>query len=164
VSRRLLLTAHISTSVGILGADLVLLTLGVHGRLGADPVTVYPAMRILASYVIAPLAGLAVGTGLLLALRSPGLLGQTWVLAKLSISTALTILVLLAAIPGLTAAENAALSPAPAVTERMQLTYALMPAFTLSLLLLNVALAVYKPRRRTRARSTDRRRQNAAPH
>jgi len=102
-------------------------------------------------------------SGLLLALRSPGLLGQTWVLAKLSISTALTILVLLAAIPGLAAAEDAALR-APVVPERMQLTYALMPAFTLSLLLLNVALAVYKPRRRTRARSTDRRRQNAAPN
>lgn len=112
---------------------------------GVEPVTVYPAMRILAAYVLAPMAVVALGTGLLLAARpSPGMLRQFWVLAKLSITTALTALVLLVVIPGLAAAENAARESA--VTERVQLIYTIAPAATLSLLLVNVALAVYKPR------------------
>jgi quinol monooxygenase YgiN len=52
----LLLLVHILATVGVFGADLVLVTLGFCAVFGADPSTIYPAAQLVASTVVAPLA------------------------------------------------------------------------------------------------------------
>ena len=66
--RKLLLTVHVATAVSVLGTDLVLLVLGISSVRGADPQTVYPAADLIATWVLAPLAILALGSGVLLGL------------------------------------------------------------------------------------------------
>lgn len=148
---------HVATSVGLVGADLALLTLGISGRSGTDPSTIYPAMRLVATAVIAPLAILALGSGLLLATRSGwGLLRYWWVTIKLAVTTTLTALVLLVVIPGLGRAADAAtgITPQTLLTDAQRLLYVLTPSIALTLLLLNVTLGIYKPRWRLRAGSS----------
>lgn len=89
--RKPLLAIHIVASVGVLGADLALLALGISGAQGAEPETVYPAMSLVGAWLIAPLAVLALGTGLLQAvLRGWGLARYWWVTIKLTITAVLT--------------------------------------------------------------------------
>jgi hypothetical protein len=66
--RKLLLTVHVATAVSVLGTDLVLLVLGISSVRGADPQTVYPAADLIATWVLAPLAILALYSGVLLGL------------------------------------------------------------------------------------------------
>ncbi len=66
--RNFILTIHIVASVGVLGADLALLALGAAGLRGAAAPTVYPAAHLLGSRVVAPLAVVALTTGILLGL------------------------------------------------------------------------------------------------
>ncbi|WP_448006588.1 hypothetical protein [Agromyces bauzanensis] len=144
------LTVHIAGSVSALGADLVLLALGLRGVFGADPVTVYPAMAALAAWVLAPLAVVAAVSGILIALAGRwGLLRRGWVTTKLVITVSLAVLVIAVAAPGLTTAAGAAIQGLPVATGA-RTAYALVPAVTALLLGLNVALGVYKPRRRRR--------------
>lgn len=69
--RALLRTVHIGATVSVLGADLALLSLGLSGLRGADPLTIYPAAHLVAERVIVPLAFLSLGTGVLLGLLTP---------------------------------------------------------------------------------------------
>jgi hypothetical protein len=66
--RKLLLSIHVATTVSVLGTDLVLLTLGIASLGGADPRTIYPAAHLVSAWLVAPLAVLSLGTGLLLGL------------------------------------------------------------------------------------------------
>lgn len=143
--RKPLLAAHVATTVAVLGADLALLALGLASLGGADPRTIYPAASLVGARVVAPLAVLALGTGLLLGALTPwGLLRYWWVTIKLAITAALTGLVLLVLVPALGAAAAAATAPDPgAGGARLPLVVA--PAIASALLALNVALAVYKP-------------------
>lgn len=143
---RWLIAAHVAAVGATLGADLVLLALGLRGQLGADPVSVYPAMATLVTWVLAPAGLLSLLTGLVLARRTGRrLLGQGWLTAKLTVTSGLVLLVLLVALPGLleTAAAGQAGTPIP---DRSRLVYAVIPVLTASLLLLNVVLGVYRPR------------------
>lgn len=155
--RKLLLTIHVVATVGVLGADLVLLALGISGVRGAEPQTVYPAAHLVAAWLVAPLAVVALGTGLLLGVLTPwGLLKYWWVTIKLTITVVLAGLVFLVLVPRLGATADAATgstSQLPTASERRLLAVA--PAVTSALLTLNVALAVYKPRRRLRFRHTE---------
>lgn len=145
---RWLVAAHITAIGATLGADLVLLTLGVRGVRGADPVSVYPAMATLVTWVLAPFGALSLLTGLMLARRtSRRLLSQWWLTVKLVVTSGLVLLVLLVAVPGLREAADAARGGA-AVADRTQVVFATVPAMTVSLLLLNVVLGVYRPSRR----------------
>jgi hypothetical protein len=147
-----LLTAHVLTTVGAFGADLVLITLGYSALLGADPSTVYPASRLVASTVVAPLALVSLATGVVLArLHGWGLFRYWWVTIKLAITLLLTVLVLTVLVPRLGAAAALATDPAgssSSVAERVPLAVA--PILSSLLLILNVALAVYKPGWRVR--------------
>jgi hypothetical protein len=69
--RKLLLTVHVAATVSVLGMDLVLLALGISGMGGADPRTIYPAAHLVSEGLVAPLAILSLGTGLLLAALTP---------------------------------------------------------------------------------------------
>jgi hypothetical protein len=154
--RKLLLTVDIAATVSVLGADLALLTLGVAGLGGANPLTIYPAAHLVSAWLVAPLALLSLGTGILLGLLTPwGLLRYWWVTAKLTLTAVLSGAVLFVLVPRLAAAAATVSAPAaiPLVTsERLPLVIA--PAVASTLLLLMLVLAIYKPGGRLRARAT----------
>ena len=154
--RKLLLTVHVAASVSVLGTDLVLLALGISSVGGADPRTIYPAAHLVSAWLVAPLAVLALGTGLLLGLLTPwGVLRYWWVTSKLALTAVLTGVVLFVLVPRLGAAAAAVTGPAPRVLasgERLPLVVA--PAVASTLLVLNVVLAIFKPGWRLRSRTT----------
>lgn len=153
--RKPLLTAHVAASVSVLGTDLVLLALGISSVRGADPQTIYPAADLIATWLLAPLAALALGTGVLLGLLTHwGLFRYWWVTIKLALTAILTGVILFVLVPRLGAAADAATGPAAqtfTIAERLPLTVA--PAAGVTLLLLAVVLAIYKPPWRLRVRS-----------
>jgi hypothetical protein len=142
------LTLHVLTTVGLFGADLVLLTLGVSAVLGADPRTVYPPSHLIAAVVVQPLAIAALATGVVLGRVSGwGLLHYWWTAIKLGLTLAMTIVVVGVLVPRLGAAAEATVSDTPhafTLVERLPLWVA--PLVASSLLVTNVALAIYKPR------------------
>lgn len=88
--RKLLLTVHLIVAVGLIGADGVLLALGIAGLAGGNPATVYPAAYLVAVAVVAPLALLTLATGLTQGLLTPwGLFRHWWVTIKLTSSAGL---------------------------------------------------------------------------
>lgn len=144
--RNALLTVHIVSTVGVLGADLVLLVLGLTGLSGADPVRVYPAAQLIGSTIVAPFAAAALVTGLLLALLTPyGLLTYWWTVIKLAITVALAGAVYLILLPALATASTAALEGAQPASRA---ALVLAPAGGSALLVVAILLAVSKPRRR----------------
>ncbi len=150
-NRKLVLILHIAASTSLLGADLGLLALGVAGRNGAPAERIYPAMSLIGSWVLAPLAVAALATGLLLVALTPySPVRHLWLTIKLIITLTLTALVISVVAPGLAQAAEAATGPGPSdvLTSVRQRLYVIIPAVSLGLLLLNVALAVYKPSRR----------------
>jgi len=81
--RKLLLAVHVAASVSVLGTDLALLALGIASVGGADPVTIYPAARLVGGkplsagerlpLLIAPAAASALlAIALALAIFKPG--------------------------------------------------------------------------------------------
>jgi hypothetical protein len=159
--RNLLLTTHIVVAVGVLGADLVLLTLGVTALASRDPELVraaYLTMGLLAEAVLLPLALAAPLTGILLGLGTRwGLARHWWVLTKL----VLTIAVATAAVFVLRPALNRAAAQALQVPLAELPTTGIGPTgvavtlpFTGALLVLVaiVTLAVFKPWGQTRFR------------
>jgi hypothetical protein len=153
--RKPLLAIHIATSVGVLGADLMLMALGISGARGSDPETVYPAMSLVSGWLIAPLAVLALATGLLQAvLRGWGLARYWWVTIKLTITAVLTGVVLFVLVPGLRRASETATGPNAEVLldDAQRVAFVIAPAVAITLLLLNVLLAVYKPAWHIRSR------------
>jgi hypothetical protein len=150
--RKLLLTVHVATAVSVLGTDLVLLALGISGVRGADPRTIYPAADLIATWLLAPLAVAALGTGVLLGLLTHWrLFRYWWVTIKLTLTAVLTVVILFVLVPGLGERADAA-NAARAFTEAERLPLALAPAVGVALLILMVVLAVYKPPWRLRSR------------
>ena len=146
--RKLLLTLHVATGVSVLGTDLVLLVLGISSVRGADPQTIYPAAHLVATWLLAPLAFAALGTGVLL-----GLLRYWWVTIKLALTAILTGVILFVLVPRLGVAADAAtaLNPRP-FTEAERLPLVVAPAAGVTFLILIVGLAIYKPPWRLRYR------------
>lgn len=141
-----LLTLHVTTAVGVLGADLALLTLDIAGARGVDPATIYPAAQTLGEWLIAPLAVAALFTGILLAALSDwGLWRYLWVATKLSITAVLTILVFALVLPKLGSAAQDATAAGHAVVQSKRTLLEIIPIVASTLLLVNVALAVTKP-------------------
>jgi hypothetical protein len=152
--RKLLLTVHVVATVSVLGADLVLLLLGLSSLSGADPRTIYPAAHLVGARLVAPLAVLSLSTGLPLGILTPwGLFKYWWVTIKLAITTVLTGVVLFVLVPRLGAAADAVSGPAPSLsTSAERLPLVIAPALASTLLLLMVALAIFKPGWRLRFR------------
>ena len=141
--RKFMLTVHVITAVSMLGTDLALLVLGFSSVRGADPQTIYPAAHLVATRLLAPLAIVALGTGVLLGLLTQwGLLRYWWVTIKLALTAILTTIILFVLVPRLGVAADA---------ERLPLLVA--PAAGVTLLILIVALAIYKPPWRLRSRA-----------
>jgi hypothetical protein len=154
--RKFALTAHITASVGWLGAVAGVLALAVAGLTSKDPQLVrgaYLAMEPVAWFVLVPLAFASLLTGLVQALATKwGLFQHYWVLFKLLINVFATVILLmylqtlgaLADLAGGTALDGGDLSglrsPSPV----------LHAGAALVLLLVATILAVYKPRGMTR--------------
>lgn len=85
--RKVVLTIHVATSVGWLGAVIAYLALDLTAVMSGDVQTVrgaYAAMEIVVVYVIGPLAVASVLIGAVNGLGTPwGLLRHYWVLVKL---------------------------------------------------------------------------------
>src|SRR5229473_8411400 len=97
--RKLALTAHVTSSVGLLGSIAAFLALAIAGLTSQDAQTVraaYLAMELIARFVIVPLAFASLLTGLIQSLGTPwGLFRHYWVLVKLLLTVfAATILLL----------------------------------------------------------------------
>jgi hypothetical protein len=96
--RKIVLTAHIASTLGWLGAVVVFLALSVVGLTSQDVQVVRAAhlvMEPVAWMVLVPLAFASLLTGLIQALGTPwGLFRHYWVLFKLLISVVATIVLL----------------------------------------------------------------------
>ncbi|MGQ0684546.1 hypothetical protein [Bradyrhizobium sp.] len=85
--RRFALTLHVASSVGLLGAIAAFLALAIAGLVSRDAQTIYaayPAMQLIARFVVVPLAITSLLTGVVQSLGTPwGLFRHYWVLTKL---------------------------------------------------------------------------------
>jgi hypothetical protein len=145
--RKAILTLHVTTAVGWLGVDVVLLVLGVAGRAGADPAVVYPAMGLIGRVLFVPLSLLAWLIGVVNAVGTPwGLVRHRWVLIKLVLTTLMLIPVLFLLLPNL----NAAWELGAALPGRTRLDLVMAPAVSSTLLIVATLLSTYKPWGRTR--------------
>ena len=141
--RKLLLTTHIGSSVGLLGTDATVLLLAVRGAQGSDPASVYPAAQLIGSMLLVPAALLSLLTGVLLGLLTPwGLFRHWWVLTKFALTTAGAVLSLVVLTPALTSLADAAGGALP-LGQRPELVRDSGAAS--AVLLTALVLSVYKP-------------------
>jgi hypothetical protein len=100
--RRVLVPVHLISAVGLLGADLALAGLGITGATEtALAVQVYPAMSIVATWIMLPLGGLAIVSGLTLAWTQNAKFRPDWVRVKLLITLTLAVALVAVVAPGL---------------------------------------------------------------
>ena len=151
--RRLALTAHVTCSVGWLGAVVVFLALAVIGLASPQPQTVrgaYLVMEPAAWSVLVPLAFASLLTGLVQSLgTSWGLARHYWVLAKLLINVVTTV-VLLLYLPTFAGMAAVAAQPGADLAAVRNPSPVIHAGAALVLLLIAAALSVYKPRGLTR--------------
>jgi hypothetical protein len=148
--RKLLLTAHITLSVGWFGAVAAFLALAIVGLTSRDAEmvrTAYAAMELTARFVIVPLAFASLLSGIVQSMGTPwGLFRHYWVLVKLLLTTFATI-VLLAKMPliGYAARRAAGTTSSGVDLHRAGTQLAVHAVGGLLVLLVITALSVYKP-------------------
>lgn len=151
--RKFALTAHITASVGWLGAVVVFLGLSVIGLTSRDASTVrgvYLVMEPAARLVLLPLAFASLVTGIVSSLLSPwGLFRHYWVLFKLLIS-ALATAVLLIYMGTFRYMAGVAADPSAELSSVRNASPALHAGLALLALLIAATLAVFKPAGMTR--------------
>lgn len=154
--RKFMLTTHVTSSVGWLGAVAVFVALAVVGLTSQDAQVVravYLVMEPAAWFVLVPLTSASLLTGLVQSLGTPwGLFRHYWVLFKLLINVVAIVILLtymrtLSYFAGIAAAttessEDLGMLRTPSVL--------LHSSLALLLLLVATGLAVYKPRGMTR--------------
>jgi hypothetical protein len=148
--RKFALTAHVTSSVALLGSIAAFLSLAVAGLTSQNAQMVraaYLAMELIARFVIVPMAFVSLLTGLIQSLGTPwGLFRHYWVVVKLLL-TVFAAVVLLAKMEliGYAArvAAGATLSGADLQAAGIQLV--IHAAGGLLVLLVPVVLSVYKP-------------------
>ena len=147
--RKLALTAHVTSSVGWLGAVVVFLGLAVVGLTSGDAPTVrgaYLVMDPAARYVLVPLAIASLLTGLIQSLGTAwGLFRHYWVLFKLAITVFAT-LVLLMYLETFAVMASLAADPGVELGAVRTASPVLHASAAVVLLLGATVLAVYKPR------------------
>lgn len=155
-----MLIAHLVSSIGWLGMDIVLLTLGAHAAVEpAGRHADYLVIRLLLNTLLLPLSLSSVATGLALMRLGPWSFRRDhWATAKLVISAAGVVAAWFALRPR---ADNAVAHTAPGVGSGPLFaglyapgpTLIIAPAVACALYLTATALGVYKPRRLRRAAS-----------
>lgn len=149
--RKLILTTHISTSVGWLGAVVAYIPLDVIAATSENVQLVraaYLGMELTIWFAIVPLALASVLVGIVNSLSTPwGLFRHYWVLVKLLLTIFITIILLLEAQAISYMAEMAA----GGATDPRELPGSLFHSIGALLFLLAIAvLSVYRPRGLTR--------------
>jgi hypothetical protein len=151
--RKFALTAHVTCSVGWLGAVLVFLGLAVVGMTSRDVQTVrgvYLVMEPTAWLVLVPLAFASLLSGIVQALGTPwGLFRHYWVLFKLLMAVFITI-VLMIYMETFAAMARVAADPGVDLSTVRNASPALHAVLALLVLLAATVLAVYKPQGMTR--------------
>lgn len=164
VLRKALLTLHVLTSVGWVGAVLVYLALGIAAATSSDAGlvrAVYLAMDLAAWAVLVPLALSSFVSGVLQCLlTSWGLFRHYWVIFKLVI-TAVATVVLISYTGTLRFFAEAASTPAD-LTALRNPSVVVHSGAALVLLILTTVLGVYKPAGLTRYGQRQRRVQRTA--
>ena len=149
--RRFSLTAHVTTSVGWLGAVAAFLVLALSGLRNHDTQTVravYVAMELLGWGLIVPLSFGSLLSGVIQGLGTPwGLLRHYWVLIKLLI-TPLATLILLVHMQPIQHVAEVARDTFMSQTDlsEMRLQIVVDAAAGALVLFVATALSVYKPR------------------
>lgn len=150
--RRFVLTAHVVSSVGWLGAILAFFALSIAGLTVDDEELVraaYLAMDLTVWSALVPLAAASLMTGLIQAFGTKwGLFRHYWVLAKL-VLTVIATAVLLIYTQTISDMADVALESADVEAVRNP-SPALHAAAAVLILLIATILAVYKPRGLTR--------------
>lgn len=144
--RKLALTAHVTSSVGWLGAVAAFLALAIVGLRSVDNDTarsLYPTLELMGWYVIVPFSAASLVTGLIQSLGTQwGVFRHYWVVAKLLITVGASLLLILhmQLVRGAAAAAGTGtLGGEP----RMRLVADAGAAVVV--LVIAVALSVYKP-------------------
>lgn len=154
--RSFVLTLHVTCSAGLIGAVAGFLALGVAGLISEDAVVVratYVAMELITWSILVPLSFASLLTGVVQSLATPwGLFRHYWVLAKLLLTVAVVIILLLQTEPISYMAAVAAKTTLSSVDLRdLRLSLVLPHAGGgLLVLFLIIMLSVYKPRGLTR--------------
>jgi predicted permease len=149
--RKLALTAHITSSVGWLGAVAGFLALAIVGLTSPDAQQVrsaYLAMDLTTSLVIVPLAVASLATGLVQSLGTRwGLFRHYWVLFKLLITVFATIILLVHLQPiGYVAGIAAERALGSGELRQLRIQLAADAGAALLALVVTTTLGVYKPR------------------
>lgn len=149
--RKLMLTVHVASSVGWLGAIAAYIALNVPALASDDEQTIraaYLMMDVVMRYALLPLAAVSLVTGIVQALGSPwGLFRHYWV----TISLALTMFALAILVLHLPAVEDMAAVAADPDADVDHLGGDLFHSVGgLVVLLVPLALNIYKPRGMTR--------------
>lgn len=150
--RKLVLCIHLTASLGWTGGVIVYLALGIAATTSTEAETIrglWIAMELTGWYVLVPLAVSALLTGILMGLGTKwGLFRHYWVTVSL-VLTALSTLVLILHMPGVSSTANHA--RAAGSTELQELGGDLLhPAIGLLILLGVQVLNIYKPAGLTR--------------
>jgi hypothetical protein len=148
--RKFALTAHVTASVGWLGAVAAFLALAIAGLRGDDEQTVrgaYVATEVTTWYVIVPLAFASLLTGLVVSLGTQwGLFRHYWVLVKFALTILATMLLLLHTQPiGVLAAAARETAWSNTKIHQLQIQLVVDAGAALLALLVNVTLSIYKP-------------------
>jgi hypothetical protein len=147
--RKFALTAHVTSSIGWIGAAVVFLALAVIGLTSPDDQTVrgaYLLMEPAAWYVLIPLAFASLLTGLVMSLGTVwGLFRHYWVVFKLLIALFAT-MVLLIYMGTFRLMAGLANDPGVDLAMVRNASPALHAVLAILLLLVATVLAVYKPR------------------
>jgi hypothetical protein len=153
--RKLALTAHVTSSVGWLGAVATFLALAVAGLTSRDAQVVraaYLAMELTAWCVIVPLSFASPLTGIVQSLGTTwGLFRHYWVLIKFLMTIPCTLILLLHMQPiGLLARAAAETTLSSGDLTRLRIQLVADAGAALIVLLVATTLSVYKPQGMTR--------------
>jgi hypothetical protein len=149
--RKLALTAHVTASVGWLGAVAAFLALAVVGLTSQDTHRVraaYLAMELTASFVIVPFSFASLLTGLVQSLGTVwGLFRHYWVVAKFLITLLSTVILVVHMRPiGYMAGVAASATLSSGDYRQLRIQLVADAGAALVALLLATALSVFKPR------------------
>jgi hypothetical protein len=146
--RQFMLTVHVASSVGFLGAVAAFMALAIAGATGRDMRMVSAfslAMELITSYVVVPMCLASLVTGLIQSLITPwGLFRHYWVVVKLLLNVLSTVVLLAHTKPISYLAQVAEGSGADLAGLRSQLAVASGAA--LLVLLAATVLSIYKPK------------------
>lgn len=150
--RKLLLTIHVTASVGWLGGVAAFLVLAVVGVAGGDSFAVrgsYFAMNLIGARLLVPLSVAALVTGIVQSLSTPwGLLRYYWILVKLGLTVSATVILVLHQYTAVAfAAHQASISTTSMTPDLREVGLQLIADSGLALvvLLTITTLSVYKP-------------------